>query len=146
MADFLESVCRVGVGWYWLFFASQKWGGVAWVHPVMVSAGQKNPVPGVHEFLVQVVTPNWQLFAVGETVGETLAGALLVLGLATRWAAVLAVLLALGLSFSIAFGLPDVGLRWLYYLGVIASLAIAVNGPGSLALERLVQVPGWLRS
>ena len=57
MADFLESVCRVGVGWYWLFFASQKWGGVAWVHPVMVSAGLKNPVPGVHEFLVQVVTP-----------------------------------------------------------------------------------------
>ena len=146
MADFLQSVCRIGVGLYWLYFASQKWNGVAWVHPLMVNAGARNPVPGVHEFLVQVVTPNWQLFAVGETAGETVAGALLVLGLATRWAAVLAVLLALGLSFSIAFGLPDVGLRWLYYLGVIASLAIAVNGAGSLALDRLIPVPRWLQS
>jgi uncharacterized membrane protein YphA (DoxX/SURF4 family) len=146
MADFLQSVCRIGVGLYWLYFAQQKWSGVAWVRPLMVNAGTQNPVPGVHEFLVQVVTPNWQLFAVGETVGETVAGVLLVLGLATRWAAALAVLLGVGLAFSIAFGVSDIGLRWLYYLGVIASLAVAVNGAGSLALERLVPVPRWLRS
>jgi uncharacterized membrane protein YphA (DoxX/SURF4 family) len=100
----------------------------------------------VHELLVQVVTPNWLLFAQAQTVGETVVGALLLAGLATRWAAVLAVLLSLGLSLSIAFTISDLGLRWLYYLAVFASLAIAVNGSGSLALERLLPVPRWLRS
>jgi uncharacterized membrane protein YphA (DoxX/SURF4 family) len=94
----------------------------------------------------QVVVPNWQLFAEAQTAGETVVGVLLVLGLATRPAAMLAVLLSLGLSLSIAFDNPDVGARWLYYLGVVASLGIAVNGSGSLALERLLPVPGWLRS
>ena len=37
------------------------------------------------------------------------------------------------------------GAYWLYYLAVFASLAVAVNGPGSLALERLLPVPRWLR-
>jgi uncharacterized membrane protein YphA (DoxX/SURF4 family) len=146
MGSFLQSVCRVGVGAYWLYFASQKWGGVAWVHPLLVAAGTRNPIPGVHELLVQVVTPNWSLFATAETVGETVAGVLLLLGLATRFGAGLAVLLALGLSLSVAFTVGDVGLRWLYYLGFFASLAIAVNGPGSLALEGLLPLPRWLRS
>ena len=44
------------------------------------------------------------------------------------------------------FTVGDVGLRWLYYLGFFASLAIAVNGPGSLALEGLLPLPRWLRS
>jgi uncharacterized membrane protein YphA (DoxX/SURF4 family) len=146
MGRLLQAVCRVGVGVYWLYFASQKWGGVAWVHPLMVTAAARNPIPGVHELLVQVVVPNWQLFAEAETAGETVVGALLVIGLATRPAAAVAVLLGLGLSLSIAFDISDVGTRWLYYLGVVASLGIAVNGSGSLALERLLPVPGWLRS
>jgi uncharacterized membrane protein YphA (DoxX/SURF4 family) len=146
IGDFLQSVARIGLGAYWLYFASQKWSGVSWVHPLIVAAGAQNPVPGVHELLVRVVTPNWFLFAEAQTAGETLAGALLVLGLATRWAAGLAVLLSVGLSLSIAFTIPDLGLRWLYYLAVFTSLAVAVNGPGSLALERLLPVPRWLRS
>jgi uncharacterized membrane protein YphA (DoxX/SURF4 family) len=146
MGGFLQSVSRIGLGAYWLYFASQKWGGVSWVHPLIVAAGARNPVPGVHELLVRVVTPNWFLFAEAQTAGETVAGALLLVGLATRWAAGLAVLLSVGLSLSIAFTIPDLGLRWLYYLAFFASLAIAVNGPGSLALERLFPVPRWLRS
>jgi uncharacterized membrane protein YphA (DoxX/SURF4 family) len=146
MGSLLQAVCRVGVGAYWLYFASQKWGGVGWVHPLMVTAAARNPIPGVHELLVQVVVPNWQLFAEAQTAGETLVGVLLVLGLATRPAAALAVLLGLGLSLSIAFDISDVGARWLYYLGVVASLGIAVNGSGSLAFEWLLPVPGWLRS
>jgi uncharacterized membrane protein YphA (DoxX/SURF4 family) len=146
MGSLLQAVCRVGVGAYWLYFASQKWHGVAWVHPLMVTAAARNPIPGVHELLVQVVVPNWQLFAQAQTVGETVVGALLVLGLATRPAAALAVLLSLGLSLSIAFDVSDIGVRWLYYLGVLASLGIAVNGSGWLALEWLLPVPGWMRS
>jgi uncharacterized membrane protein YphA (DoxX/SURF4 family) len=141
----LQTVCRVGVGGYWLFFASQKWGGVGWVHPLMVSAAQRNPIPGVHALLAQVVVPNWFTFAVLQTVGETLTGVLLVVGLATRLAGGLGTLLAIGLSLSIAFDDTDVGARWLYYLPVFASLAIAVNGPGALALDRVLRVPGWIR-
>ena len=145
IGDFLQSVARIGLGAYWLYFASQKWSGVAWVHPVLQAAAARNPVPGVHELLVQVVAPHWLVFAQAETVGETVAGALLVVGLATRWGAALAVLLSVGLSLSVAFTISDIGLRWLYYLAVFASLAVAVNGPGSLALERLLPVPRWLR-
>ena len=146
IGGFFQSVARIGVGLYWLYFASQKWSGVAWVHPLMVEAAARNPIPGVHELLVQVVTPNWLVFAQGQTIGETVVGALLVVGLATRYAAGLAVLLALGLSLSIAFDIADLGARWLYYLAVFASLAIAVNGSGSLALERAFPVPRWLQS
>ena len=112
----------------------------------MVEAAARNPIPGVHELLVQVVTPNWLVFAQAQTIGETLVGVLLVVGLATRWAAGLAALLALGLSLSIAFDVSDLGARWLYYLAVFASLAIAVGGAGSLALERLLPVPRFLQS
>ena len=51
-----------------------------------------------------------------------------------------------GLSLSIAFDVSDLGARWLYYLAVFASLAIAVGGAGSLALERLLPVPRFLQS
>lgn len=145
MAELWPSLFRVVVGLYWLYFASQKWQGVGWMKGVLVSAAQVNPIPGLHEFLVNVVVPNWLPFALAETVGENVAAALLILGLATRWAGVLGFLLAVNLALTVAFGVSDIGIRWLYYLAVLVNAQVIVSGPGPIALGRFGWVPAWLR-
>ncbi len=145
MSEAWPSLFRVAVGLYWLYFASQKWQGVGWMHDLMISAGKANPIPGLHEFLVSVVVPNWQLFALGQAAGETIVAILLILGLGTRWAAILGLLLAVNLALTVAFAVNDVGIRWLYYLAVLASAQVIVSGPGPFALSRFGWVPAFLR-
>lgn len=139
------SVFRVVVGLYWLYFASQKWTGVGWMHGVMDSMAKDNPIPGLHQILVALIAPNWLPFAVAEGAGETLVAMLLILGLATRWAAIVATLLAAGLVLTVAFAVNDDGFRWLYYLGLLASAQVIASGPGPYALDRFSWVPSWLR-
>lgn len=149
-----QSLFRLLVGVYWLYFAATKWPvdlglsnhGIDWVHPIMVTVSRVEPIDPVRQLMVQVVLPNWQVFAIAQTVGETLVGALLILGLLTRPAALLGTLLAIGLSLTIAFADTDVGLRWLYYLPILASFEVFVQGPGSVAVDRALPGPQWLRS
>ena len=112
---------------------------------LMQSAGSHNPIPGLHEFLIQVVAPNWFVFAIAQTVGETVVGGLLVLGLATRWAGVAGLLLAMNLARVVAFEVSDPGFRWMYYLGVLVNAQVIVSGPGPFALARFGWVPAFLR-
>ena len=139
------SVFRITVGLYWLYFASQKWQGVGWMQGLITTTSQANPIPGLHEFLVHVVVPNWFLFAMAQAVGETAAGILLILGLATRWAAILGVLLAANLVVTVAFGVTDDGFRWLYYLALIANIQVLASGAGPIAVARFGWVPAYLR-
>lgn len=153
-ADVWQSLFRIGLGVYWLYFASQKYPapyglpphGIEWVHPLLQKAADVNPIPGLHEFLVQIVVPNWSTFAIAQTVGETVVGVLLVLGLATRLAGLGAFLLAANLSLTVAFTVGDSGVAWLYYLPVLLGLEVLVNGGGALAIDRTRVVPRWLRS
>ena len=145
MNEAWPSLFRVVVGLYWLYFASQKWQGVGWMRPLMVSMANANPIPGLHELLTTVVAPNWLPFALMQAAGETLVAALLILGLATRWAGVLGFLLAAGLALTVAFAVNDDGFRWLYYLGVLVNAQVIVSGPGPFALGRFSWVPAWLR-
>lgn len=145
MSEAWPSLFRVAVGLYWLYFASQKWQGIGWMHELMISTARANPIPGLHEFLVSAVVPNWQLFALGQAAGETVVAILLILGLGTRWAAILALLLAVNLALTVAFAVSDVGIRWLYYLAVLASAQVIVSGPGPFALSRFSWVPAFLR-
>src|ERR1700681_4791168 len=137
---------RVAVGVYWLYFASQKWQGVGWMRGLIQSAGPANPIPGLHEFLVQVVAPNWSVFAIAQAVGETVVGALLVLGLATRWVGIAGFLLAINLALVVAFEIGDPGYRWLYYLGVLVNAQLIFTEVGWPALGGYGFVPAWLRS
>jgi uncharacterized membrane protein YphA (DoxX/SURF4 family) len=139
------SVFRIVVGLFWLYFASQKWQGVGWMKPLIQSTARANPIPGLHELLVSVVAPNWQLFALAQAVGETVAAIALILGLATRWAGVLGLLLAANLALTVAFATGDVGIRWLYYLALLVNAQVIVSGAGPIALARFGWVPGWLR-
>jgi uncharacterized membrane protein YphA (DoxX/SURF4 family) len=154
-AELWQSLFRIGVGAFWLYFASQKWPeplgvgpthGIGWMHPLMEKAAQVNPILPLHDLLTQLVLPNWSLFAMAQAVGETAVGVLLILGIATRPAALVGTLLALNLSLTVAFTVSDPGLRWLYYLPVLASFEVFVNGSGRLAVDRAPFVPGWLRA
>jgi uncharacterized membrane protein YphA (DoxX/SURF4 family) len=143
--DLWRALFRIAVGFYWLFFASQKWTGVGWMRRLIEAAPASNPIPGLHEFLALVVAPNWYLFAIVQTVGETVVGVFLILGLATRRAAILGLLLSLNLALVVAFEVGDPGGRWLYYLAVLVNAELVVVDAGWPALERLRFVPSWLR-
>jgi uncharacterized membrane protein YphA (DoxX/SURF4 family) len=145
LTEAFASLFRIVVGLYWLYFASTKWQGVGWTRSLIQSAGPANPIPGLHEFLIQVVAPNWFVFSVAQTIGETVIGLLLVLGLATRWVAVGGLLLAANLALVVAFEVSDPGFRWLYYLGVLVNAQVIVSGAGPYALARFGWVPAFLR-
>lgn len=145
MSEAWRSVFRIVVGIFWLYFASTKWQSVEWTRPLIQSAAAANPIPGLKEFLINVVAPNWFVFSVAQTIGETVVGILLVLGLATRWASIAGLLLAANLALVVAFEVADPGFRWLYYLSVLVNAQVIVSGPGSFALSRLKWVPAFLR-
>jgi uncharacterized membrane protein YphA (DoxX/SURF4 family) len=145
MAEAWPSLFRITVGIYWLYFASTKWQGVGWVKGLMQEAGSANPIPGMHQLLDQVVAPNWFLFAIAQTIGETVVAVLLIVGLATRWVGVAGLLLATGLALSVGFEVKDDGFRWLYYLGVLVNAQVIASGAGPIALSRFSWVPAFLR-
>jgi len=139
------SLLRITVALYWLYFASQKWNGVDWMRGVIKATADANPIPGLHQILENLVVPNWFLFGVLQGAGETVVGILLLLGIGTRWAAILGVLLAANLAFTVAFAINDDGFRWLYWLGLLVTAQVLVSGPGSIALSRFKWVPAYLR-
>ena len=139
-----SSLFRIAVGLFWLYYASQKWQGVGWMHSLMISTAKANPIPGLHELLVNVVVPNWLPFALAQAAGETIVAILLILGLGTRWIAILGLLLAGNLALTVAFA-ADPGFRWLYYLAVLVNAQVIVSGPGPFALSRFGWVPAFLR-
>jgi uncharacterized membrane protein YphA (DoxX/SURF4 family) len=144
MSEAWASLFRVVVGSFWLYYASQKWQGVGWMQSLMNTAARVNPIPGLHEFLLQVVAPHWFPFALAQAAGETTVAVLLILGLATRWVGVIGLLLALNLAFTVAFA-ADPGFRFLYYLAVLVNAQVIVSGAGSFALSRFSWVPAFLR-
>lgn len=145
MNEVWASVFRIVVGLYWLYFASTKWQGVGWTRDLIQSSGAANPIPGLREILINVVAPNWFIFSVVQTVGETVVAVLLIVGLATRWAGVLGLMLAIGLALVVAFEVKDDGFRWLYYLGVLVNAQVIVSGAGPFAVSRFSWVPAYLR-
>src|SRR5438552_1357697 len=110
LSKYWPSLLRITVGLYWLYFASQKWNGVDWMKSVIKGTADDNPIPGLHQFLESVVAPNWFLFGVVQGVGETVVAVLLIVGLATRWAGLLGLLLAANLAFTVAFAISS--FRW----------------------------------
>jgi len=146
VSDLFHGVLRIAVGLYWLYFASQKWQGVGWMQPLIRKSAAVNPIPGLHELLVQVVAPNWFWFALAQSAAETVVGVLLVVGLATRKASLLGLLLAVNLALTVAFLVgPDTGFRWLYYLAVLVNAQLFFSEAGIPALDRAGFVPAWLK-
>lgn len=137
------SLARIVVGGYWLYFASQKWPprGVDWMKGLITSNPAHEPIPGLHQLLQYVVAPNWHLFAVLQGVAETAVAVLLILGVATRLAALAGTLLAAELALTVAFLVTDGGFQWLYYLAVLVTFQVFVAGAGPLSLDALRSRP-----
>jgi len=70
---------------------------------------------------------------------------LLIVGLATRWAGLLGLLLAANLAFTVAFAINDDGFRWLYYLALVLNAQVIVSGAGPIAISSFRWVPAYLR-
>lgn len=134
-ARWWPSAARLVVGAYWLYFASQKWGGVGWMRTLIQGNPAHEPIPGLHQILQVVVAPNWEFFAVTQAVLETAVGILLVLGVRTRLVAALGTLLALELALTVAFEITDGGFQWLYYLAVLVNFQVLMAGGGPLSLD-----------
>src|SRR5450759_2066187 len=98
----------------------------------------------MHEILVQVAGHNRFMFAEAQGAGETIVAVLLVIGLGTRWAAILGLLLAINLALTVAFA-ADPGFRFLYYLAVLVNGQVIVSGAGPIALSRFGWLPAFLR-
>jgi uncharacterized membrane protein YphA (DoxX/SURF4 family) len=145
MNEIWASAFRIIVGMFWLYFASTKWQSVDWTRDLIQSAAAINPIPGLKEFLANIVAPNWFLFSVAQTIAETVVAILLILGLATRWAGIGGLLLAANLALVVAFDVKDPGFRWLYYLAVVVNAQVIVAGAGPIALSRFKWVPAFLR-
>jgi uncharacterized membrane protein YphA (DoxX/SURF4 family) len=145
MSETWTSAFRIIVGIFWLYFASTKWRSVEWTRGLIQAAAAANPIPGLKEFLANVVAPNWFVFSVAQTIAETVIAILLILGLATRWASIAGLLLAANLALVVAFEVKDPGFRWLYYLAVLVNAQIIISGAGPIALDRFKWVPAFLR-
>jgi uncharacterized membrane protein YphA (DoxX/SURF4 family) len=145
-SDIYHGVFRIAVGLYWLYFAGQKWQGVGWMQSLIKQSAAVNPIPGLHEFLVQVVAPNWFPFAIAQSVAETVVAVLLIVGLATRKASLLGLLLSINLALTVAYLIgPDTAFRWMYYLAVLVNAQLFFSEAGTPALGRLGFVPSWLK-
>jgi uncharacterized membrane protein YphA (DoxX/SURF4 family) len=145
LGKYWPSLLRVTVALYWLYFASQKWNGIDWMRGLMKATADANPIPGLHQVLEAVVVPNWFVFGLLQGAGETAVGILLLVGLGTRWAAILGVLLAANLALTVAFAVNDDGFRWLYWLGLVVNAQVLVSGAGPIALSSFKWVPAFLR-
>src|SRR4029077_10689037 len=145
MTEAWPSLLRITVGVYWLYFASQKWQGVGWMQGLIQSAGAANPIPGLRELLTSVVAPNCFIFAVAQAAGETVVAILLILGLVTRWAGILGLLLATGLALTVGFEVKDDGVWWLYYLAVLVNARVIGWGAVWIPVWRFGWVPAVLR-
>ena len=71
LGKYWPSLLRVTVALYWLYFASQKWNGIDWMHGLIKATADANPIPGLHEVLEAVVVPNWFVFGLLQGAGET---------------------------------------------------------------------------
>src|SRR5207302_891327 len=84
--------------------------------------------------------------ALAQTIAETVVAVLLILGLATRKAALLGLLLSINLALTVAYLVgPDTAFRWMYYLAVLVNAQLFFSEAGIPALGRLGFVPAWLK-
>lgn len=58
--DLAGLVLRTIVGVFWPYFGSQKWFSYEWVHPLIETASNRNPIPVYAALLREVILPNWR--------------------------------------------------------------------------------------
>ena len=131
---------RLLVGFYWLYFSSQKWFNNAWVKPILDGAASTNPIRTVGIILRDFVIPNWQPITTSQTILEAAIGTLFLIGLFTRVSGILGTLLASTLLVTFLGSIDAPVFIWFYLLSASASLTVAISDAGkSLGLDSLLE-------
>lgn len=144
---FFVFLLRVGLGVLWL-------SGAGWKRPPDFgeSSGRglyrfteyavSHPVFGPYEWVVrELVLPNFGIFGWTVLVAEALVGAFLILGLATRFWAVVGALQSSVIALSVLYA-PDEW-PWAYYLMILGHLAVFATAAGRVAGLDGVLRPVW---
>lgn len=98
-----QLILRVAVGFYWIYFSSQRWFDPFGVKDLIITAAAGNYVPLYGEILRWLVAPNWLATTIGVTVLESAVGFMILLGVFTRVAGALGAFNSLNLTLTFSF-------------------------------------------
>lgn len=98
-----HTILRVIMGAFWLDFSYQKWFDRTWVKDLLSTAAQGNYIPVYGTLLREIASPNWWTVSLVVMVLEAVVGSMILLGLFTRVAATVGVLMSLGLTLTFCF-------------------------------------------
>lgn len=131
------------MGFYWIYFSSQKWFSTAWVKPVLDESAATNPIRIVGMVLRDFVIPSWQPITTFQTVLEAIIGILLLIGLFTRVAGILGTILASTLLLTFIGSLDAPVFVWFYLISAVANMTVAILNAGrNFGLDSLL-VKKW---
>jgi uncharacterized membrane protein YphA (DoxX/SURF4 family) len=132
---------RLSTGFFWLFFASQRWFNVGWVRDLFTTAAANNYIPLYGDFL-RSLAGDWFILAAVVTAAETAIGLMMVLGVFPRVAGGLGALIAANLLLTFSFcncpwntaDAPTV--FWFYFSATLLNLAVLREQHNLLILRR----------
>jgi len=141
LTDLWALALRLSTGFFWLYFASQRWFNIGWVRELFTTAAANNYIP-FYGMLLRDLVANWFTLAWAVTVAETVLGIMLVLGLFPRVAGGLGALMALNLLLTFGFcscpwneaDAPMV--FWFYFSAFMLNLAVLRERHMLLVLRR----------
>jgi len=110
------------MGAYWLYFSSQKWVDRTWVNGLLDTAARDNYIPIYRELLANIAAPNAGALSLLTAVAEAAIGTMILLGLFTRIAGAVGVVLNLNLVLTFAlcscpWAVSDFPLVFWFYFG-----------------------------
>ena len=129
LIDLCALALRLSRGFFWLFFASQRWLDISWARDLFTTAAVNNYLP-VYGALLRTLMDSWYYAALFVTVAETAIGLMLVLGIFPRLAGGVGALIALNLLLTFSFcncpwNTADVPIVFrLYFLVTFLNLAV----------------------
>ncbi|MEM0441131.1 MAG: DoxX family membrane protein [Candidatus Caldarchaeum sp.] len=120
---------RFSVGVFWLFFASQRWFDRSWVRPLLETAAAGNYIP-IYRDLLRQAANSWEAMAIIVTIAETSVGAMIVIGVFPRIAALVGAVIASNLWLTFSFcdcwwNTEDAPMVfWFYFSAFMLNLAV----------------------
>jgi uncharacterized membrane protein YphA (DoxX/SURF4 family) len=128
--DLWRLILRLTMGFYWLYFSSQKWFGIEWVHALLVDAAQNHPISAMRILLTEIVIPNWEIITVTQTLLEAAIGILLLIGFVTKAIGVLSALLSFELLVAFMGSLDAPAFIWFYVLSAMTNFTLTASDAG----------------
>lgn len=125
-------ILRLTMGFYWLYFSSQKWFSIEWVRPLLTEAAQTHPLSTMRVLLTEFVIPNWKIITETQTVLEAIIGILLLIGFLTKATGVLSALVSFELLTIFMGSLDAPVIVGFYVLSAMTSLTLAASDAGRI--------------